>query len=85
MIMQHSLKSTWRICINPIQFNSVQFNSNLKPFINLLISFITDNRNRVKLAYIYGQKGSDYINASYIDVSISFMCTFDIKVIKYAE
>ena len=36
----------------------------------LLPSF-PDNRNRVKLAFIYGQKGSDYINASYVDVCIS--------------
>ncbi|XP_065069136.1 receptor-type tyrosine-protein phosphatase S-like isoform X1 [Rhopilema esculentum] len=34
---------------------------------NRFLNILPYNRNRVKLASIYGQKGSDYINASYID------------------
>jgi len=34
---------------------------------NRFLNILPYNRNRVKLAFIYGQKGSDYINASYVD------------------
>ncbi len=39
--------------------------------INLLWIFLTDDHSRVKLQFIPGEDGSDYINANFIDVSYS--------------
>lgn len=35
----------------------------------LYMYVLIDDHNRVKLKFIAGQEGSDYINASFIDVS----------------
>ena len=35
--------------------------------------FVADDHNRVKLTKVPGEIGSDYINASYIDVSLFYI------------
>ena len=43
----------------------------------LLSYYLTDNFNRVKLNIVSGEEGSDYINASFINVSCLHNCLQD--------
>ena len=44
------------------------------PVVHLIFLFLVDEFNRIKLSFIRAAEGSDYINASYVDISLTIVC-----------